>query len=149
MNVSIELKNGFLISLGIGILFLLMEVLGLSDLYYLRFLNIFIMIYGLDKTIKQNLAKGKNGYIDNLISSAITGVIGVFLAVAGLILYINFKGGSEYLSHLSDAFMFVGEPSMAEYGFGLFVEGIASVVILAFIYMQYLKMKNDVFKHKI
>lgn len=49
------------------------------------------------------------------------------------------------MNQLSEAFLFGGEPSIAEYSFGLFIEGIASVLIVAFINMQYWRTK-DVFK---
>ena len=42
---SLEIKNGFLIFLAIGIYFLLMELLGLSQLFYLRLVNIFFVFY--------------------------------------------------------------------------------------------------------
>lgn len=145
MKLATEFKYGILIFLGIGIYFLLMEALGLSDLYYLRILNIFIIIYGLNLTIKSNLKQGKIGYIQNLVSTGITGLIGISLGILGLIGYLKFRGGKEYLNQLSEAFLFGGDPSIAEYSFGLYVEGIASVLIVAFINIQYWKMKR-VFK---
>jgi hypothetical protein len=148
MNLSQELKNGFLICIGLGLYFLFMEALDLSNLFVLRFLNVFIIIYGLNKTIRYNLKKNKKGFVDNLISSGLTGIIGVFLGIVGLILYINFKGGTQYLNHLSEAFLFGGNPSIAEYAFALFIEGIASVIVVTFVNIQYWKMK-DVFKDEV
>ena len=63
MKLSTEFKYGILIFLGIGIYFLLMEALGLSDFIYLRILNVFIIIFGLNLTIKSNLKEGKHGYL--------------------------------------------------------------------------------------
>ena len=77
MKLSTEFKYGILIFLGIGIYFLLMEAFGLSNLYFLRILNVFIVIYGLNLAIKANLKIGKLGYLPNLISSALTGFIGI------------------------------------------------------------------------
>ena len=145
MKLSTEFKYGILIFLGIGIYFLLMEVLGLSKLYFLRILNVFIVIYGLNLAIKTNLKNGKVGYLPNLISSALTGFIGIGLGIIGLVAYLKIRGGEQYMNQLSEAFLFGGEPSITEYSFGLFIEGIASVLIVAFINMQYWRTK-DVFK---
>ncbi|HCQ13390.1 hypothetical protein [Flavobacterium sp.] len=145
MKLSTEFKYGILIFLGIGIYFLLMEVLGLSQLYFLRILNVFIVIYGLNLAIKSNLKNGKVGYLPNLTSSALTGFIGIGLGIIGLVAYLKIRGGEQYMNQLSEAFLFGGEPSIAEYSFGLFIEGIASVLIVAFINMQYWRTK-DVFK---
>lgn len=145
MKLSTEFKYGILIFLGIGIYFLLMEAFGLSNLYFLRILNVFIVIYGLNLAIKTNLKNGKLGYLPNLISSALTGFIGIGLGIIGLVSYLKIRGGEQYMKQLSEAFLFGGEPSIAEYSFGLFIEGIASVLIVAFINMQYWRTK-DVFK---
>lgn len=145
MKLSTEFKYGILIFLGIGIYFLLMEVLGLSQLYFLRILNVFIVIYGLNLAIKTNLKNDKVGYLPNLTSSALTGFIGIGLGIIGLVAYLKIRGGEQYMNQLSEAFLFGGEPSIAEYSFGLFIEGIASVLIVAFINMQYWRTK-DVFK---
>lgn len=145
MKLSTEFKYGILIFLGIGIYFLLMEALGLSQLYFLRILNVFIVIYGLNLAIKTNLKNGKVGYLPNLTSSALTGFIGIGLGIIGLVAYLKIRGGEQYMNQLSEAFLFGGEPSIAEYSFGLFIEGIASVLIVAFINMQYWRTK-DVFK---
>jgi hypothetical protein len=145
MKLATEFKNGILIFLGIGIYFLLMEVLGLSNLYFLRILNVFIIIYGLNLTIKSNIKKGKTGYLKNLVSTSLTGLVGIALGIIGLVVYLKIRGGEQYMHQLSKAFLFGGEPKIAEYSFGLFIEGIASVLMVAFINMQYWMTKN-VFK---
>lgn len=145
MKVSNELKYGFFMFLGIGIYFLAMEVLGLSKLYYLRILNIFIVVYFLNQIIKTNIKEGKTGFLTNLFSTSLTGFIGIALGILGLVVYLNIRGGISYMNKLSEAFLFGGNPSIAEYSLGLFVEGIASVLMIAFITIQYWKTKN-VFK---
>lgn len=140
MSISKELNNGILIFISIGIYFLLMELLGLSDVCYLRLLNIFIVIYFLNKTIKSNYNEGKVAYLDNLISGSLTSLIGVFLSVVGLLIYISMKGGNAYLSKLSGNFLFGGgNPTMNQYCIGLLFEGIASSIIITFTLMQYWK----------
>jgi hypothetical protein len=46
MKLTKEIRNGFLIFLGIGLYFLLMNVLGLANLFYLRTLNVFFIFWG-------------------------------------------------------------------------------------------------------
>jgi hypothetical protein len=143
MHLSKELNNGILIFISIGIYFLLMELLGLSDVFYLRLLNIFIVIYFLNKTIKSNYIEGKADYLHNIISGSLTSLIGVFLSVIGLLIYISMKGGTEYLSKLSGDFLFGGgTPTLNQYCIGLLFEGIASSIIITFTIMQYWKGKT-------
>lgn len=143
MKLSKEVTNGFIIFLGIGIYFILMDFLGLSKYYILRVFNILIIIYGLNRTIKSNLKEGKKGYLQNCLSSGLTGFIGITLGIIGLSIYVYyFRGGVTYLNTLSKAFLFGGNPTLAEYCFGLFIEGIASVLIVVFINIQYWNTKN-------
>lgn len=142
MKISKEFTNGFIIFLGIGAYFIIMEALGLSKYYILRIFNVLIIIYGLNKTLKSNLKEGKTGYLKNLISTGLTGFIGIALGIIGLALYVYFRGGQTYLNNLSEAFLFGGNPSIAEYCFGLFIEGVASVFMVVFINMQYWNSKN-------
>ena len=145
MKLSKEFINGLLIFLGIGIYFILMEVLGLSKYYVLRIFNVFIVIYGLNRTLKSNISEGKTAYLTNLISTGLTGFIGIALGIVGLAVYVYYRGGQTYLNNLSEAFLFGGNPTLGEYCFGLFIEGIASVFMVVFINMQYWRTKN-VFK---
>ena len=140
MRISKELYNGFGIFIGIGIYFLTMDFLGLSHIFLLRMLNILIVIYFLNKTIKSNLVNGKMDYLENLVSSTLTALIGVVLSVIGLLIYISLRGGDTYLAELSQNFLFGGgAPSMNQYCIGLLFEGIASSIIISFTLMQYWK----------
>lgn len=139
MKNSIELKNGFLIFLGIGLFFLLMDLLGFSDQNYLRILNAFIVIFGINRTLKYNFSHGNSDYLENLIAGFKTGIIGVILGIIGLIVYIYIRGGESYLSRLSDTFFFLGKPNIIKYSSVLFFEGVASCLIGSFALMQYWK----------
>lgn len=59
MKLPKEIVNGFIIFLAIGIYFLLMQALNLSHLFYLRFLNVIFVFYGVNRTIQMNLSEGK------------------------------------------------------------------------------------------
>ena len=137
MKNKTVLQNAFLIFLGIGLFFLLMDFLGLASKNYLRSLNAFIVLYGIHKTIKYNYDKGKMDYFENLFSGFITGVLGVFLGIVGLIAFIYIKGGESYLTTLSDTFFFVGKINIIKYCGILFFEGVASSLIGAFVLMQF------------
>lgn len=140
MSLSKEVNNGIMIFIGIGIYFLTMELLGLSGIFWLRILNIFIVVYFVNKTIKSNYKEGQTEYLGNLISGALTSLVGVVLSVAGLLAYINMRGGNVYLEKLSGSFLFGGgHPSMYQYCIGMFFEGIASSIIITFALMQYWK----------
>ncbi|MBP8066842.1 MAG: hypothetical protein KAY31_05170, partial [Flavobacterium sp.] len=115
MFKSREFRNGTIIFVGIGIYFLLMEMLGLSNHFYLRILNVFIVLYGTNRTIKANIYEGQNDYLFNLTSGAMTAFIGVILSVIALNIYIHLRGGAEYIKTLSEAFLFGGSPSIYQY----------------------------------
>lgn len=146
MKISHEITNGFLMFLGIGSYFLLMEVLGLSNNYLLRIFNVLIVVYFLNKTIKFNIQNGKNGYLLNMISASLTGVIGIILGIIGLALYIQFNGIDESVARLSKEFLFGGNPTLGEYCISLLFEGLASVLMVVFINVQYWQTKG-VFKN--
>jgi len=139
MKNNVELKNGILIFIGIALFFLLMDLLGLADKNYLRLLNAFIVMYGINRTLKSNYLNGKTDYLENLLAGFKTGIIGVVLGIIGLIIFIQIKGGEVYLSKLSDTFFFTGKTNTIKYASVLFFEGIASSLIASFTLMQYWK----------
>lgn len=141
MKLSKELTNGFIIFIGIGVYFLTMNILGLSDLFYLRFFNIFFLIYGANKTLVSNLSEGKKEILPNAISAFATAFIGVFLSIVGLIGYSYLHGGDDYVLTLSKTFLFGGNPTLLMYSISLLFEGTASAVIVALILMLYYNNK--------
>ncbi|KRD10374.1 hypothetical protein ASE21_11740 [Flavobacterium sp. Root901] len=137
MKLPKEIINGILIFAGIAVFFLLMEVLNLSNLFYLRLLNVFFIFYGVNRTLKMNLAEGKNGFVPNAISAMITSFTSVVISIAALLIYSYAKGGDRYVKSLSEAFMFGGEPSVTTYCLSLFFEGTASCIIVTLLLMLY------------
>jgi hypothetical protein len=140
MKLPKELINGILIFVGISVFFILMQLLGLSKNFYLRIFNIVFVFYGVNQTIKQNIAEGKKAYFPNLVSAGLTALIGVVLSIIGLLFFIYYKGGDAYINELSEAFLF-GGVSVNEYSFGLLFEGLASGMIVVFITLQLWKGK--------
>lgn len=141
MKLPKELSNGVIIFIGIALYFLLMEVLKLSNLFFLRLFNIVFIYYGANRTLKSNFAAGKTNFADNAISALITSLIGVVLSIIGLTAYIYSKGGDAYIKTLSEAFLFVGTPSVMTYNISLLFEGIVSAVIVTFSLILYWKKK--------
>jgi hypothetical protein len=137
MKIPKEILNGFFIFLGIAVFFLLMEVLNLSRLFYLRLLNVLFIFYGVNRTLKMNIAEGKNSFVPNAVSAMVTSFTGVALSVLALLIYSYAKGGDSYVKSLSQAFMFGGEPSVPTYTLCLLFEGSASCIIVTLLLMLY------------
>lgn len=137
MRLPKEIINGFIIFLAIGIYFLLMQALNLSHLFYLRFLNVIFVFYGVNRTIQMNLKEGKKKFVSNAISALFTSIIGVILSVIGLVIYSYLQGGDALVQSLSETFLFGGNPSIDMYSISLLFEGIASSVIVTLLLMLY------------
>ena len=145
MQFKREFLNGFLIFLGIGIYFIILEFAGLSDIFYLRLLNVAIVVWGVNRTIKGNVEAGVRGYFTNLIAAIMTSMIGAVLSIASLLLYIEVKGGEEYLKQLAENFIFGGgEVTNQQYCIGLLFESAAASLEVSFSLMQYWKDKVEV-----
>ncbi|MDG1870986.1 MAG: hypothetical protein P8I78_03375 [Flavobacterium sp.] len=141
MKLSRELTNGLLIFIGIGIYFLIMQALNLSDLYYMRMLNIVFIFYFTNLTLKSNYKEGKNSFPVNAKSALITSLTGVILSIISLAIYSDIKGGNKYIESLSDSFLFGGEPTIASYSTSLLFEGIVSAVIVSFTLLLFWKRR--------
>lgn len=145
MKYSRELINGSIIFLGIGIYFLILQYLGLSDIFILRIFNIVFVIYGVNRSLQQNHADGIRGYNTNLLSAVLTSMVGAILSVASLLAFIQYKGGEAYLKTLSDSFIFGGgELTIQQYCIGLLFESSAASLMVSFCLMQYWKNKVEV-----
>ena len=147
MKLPKELVNGFIIFIEIGLYFLLMEFLGLADMYFLRLFNILFVFYGTNKTLKSNFAEGKTILASNAVSALFTSLSGVFLSIIGLIIYIYIKGGAIYIETLSETFLFGGNPSIITYSASLLFEGIISAVLVTFMLMLYWDTRYSSDKH--
>lgn len=132
-----ELLNGFIIFIGITAYFLLMNVLGYGNSFYLRLVNIFFVFYGVNRTIKMNVEEGQKDFVSNAVSAMVTSLVGVFLSIIGLIIYSYMQGGDKYVQSLSKTFLFGGNPSIFSYSISLLFEGIASSVIVTMLLMLY------------
>ena len=137
MKISKEFQNGFLIFLGIAIYFLFMNLVGLSDVFYLRLFNTLIVLYGVNRTIMMNIHDGEVFLVNNAKSAMKTSLIGVFLSIIGLIIFSYLQGGDQYVQSLSKTFLFGGNPSVMTYSICLLFEGIASTVVVTMLLLLY------------
>ncbi|WP_367755857.1 hypothetical protein AB3G33_03025 [Flavobacterium sp. WC2421] len=137
MKLPKELLNGCLIFIGIAVYFLLMNVLGYGNSFYLRLVNILFVFYGVNRTIKMNVNIGEKSFVTNAVSAMATSLVGVFLSIIGLISYSYMKGGDQYVQSLSKTFLFGGNPSIFTYSISLLFEGIASSVIVTMLLLLY------------
>jgi len=137
MKFPKELSNGFFVFIGIAIYFIIIESLGLADLFYLRAFNAVIVLYGTHRTLQSNFSDGNKDFVSNLVSALLTSLTGVFLSIVGLVAYSYIKGGDAYVQSLSRTFLFGGKTSVMNYSISLLFEGIASAVIISFILILY------------
>ena len=137
MKISKEFQNGFLIFLGIAIYFLFMNLVGLSDVFYLRLFNTLFVLYGVNRTIMMNIHDGEVLLANNAKSAMKTSLIGVFLSIIGLIIFSYLQGGDQYVQSLSKTFLFGGNPSVMTYSICLLFEGIASTVVVTMLLILY------------
>lgn len=137
MKVKKEIKNGFFIFISIATYFLLMEFLGLSNIFYLRLVNVFFVIYAVNDTLRSRVSHGKRKFVPNILAALTTCIIGVVLSIVGLLVYSYMRGGEAYIHTLSESFLFGGHPSINMYCFSLFFEGIASSVIVTLLLILY------------
>lgn len=144
MKASRIVTNGLIIFICIGIFFLIMDQLGLSKNIYLRLVNFVFVIYGVNRTLQANFRDNINGYFTNLVSAFLTAFLSLALGVFSFMLYADYKGGEAYLQNFADTYIFGGSnPSPYQFGIGLFIEGLASSVVVSFALMQYWKDKVE------
>ena len=146
MKVSKELVNGFIIVLGIGIYFLLMQLLGLADNYLLRVFNVLFIFYGTNRTLKSNYGEVNVTLASNSVSAFSTAAAGVILSIISLITYSYMRGGEVYIATLSKTFLFGGNPSIMTYSISLLFEGLSSAVIVTFILLLLWDSKFKTYK---
>ena len=148
MKLPKEIYNGLIIFIGIGVYFLVMEILGLAGSTYLRLFNVLFVFYGTNRTLKSNFDEGKVVFVSNAVSALITSFVGVFLSILGLVAYSYAMGGDSYVGSLSKTFLFGGNPSVMTYCISLFFEGIVSAILVTFILMLYWDTRFASDKHE-
>lgn len=143
---KIGLKYGLLTAFGLIGYFLLMKLLGLSDVIELRFLNGLIMAVGVVMAIKalKTFKEGKIGYFQGLGVGIITGVLATIVFAAFMLIYI--KAFDDSLLNVLAGNQFFGERMSITPGLVIFMvlmlEGIISGFMISFIAMQWFKRRD-------
>lgn len=144
MNFSRIILNGVIVYICIAIIFVIMELLNLSDEIYLRLINFIPVIWGINRTIKTNYKEHLDGYFSNLVSGILTGLTSLALVLISFVIYVEIRGEHAYLRRFAESYIFGGgDPSIYQFCIGLALEGIASSVIVSFALMQYWKDKVE------
>jgi len=136
--------NGVIVFICIAVIFVIMELLNLSDEIYLRLINFIPVIWGINRTIKSNYKDRLDGYFSNLLSGILTGLVSLVLVIISFIIYVEIRGEQEYLRRFAESYIFGGgDPSVYQFCIGLALEGAAASVIVSFALMQYWKDKVE------
>jgi len=144
MNFSRILINGLLIYICIAVIFVIMELMNLSDQIYLRLLNFIPVIWGINRTIRANYKEHRDGYFTSLVSGIFTGLVSLVLVLISFVAYVEIRGEHAYLRRFTESYIFGGgDPSIYQFCIGLALEGIAASVIVSFALMQYWKDKVE------
>lgn len=144
-KLSVEVKNGILIFLGISIYFFIIKLLGASDNHYLKLFNVVFVIWGLNRTIREQIKRGETKFLKNFSSAVLTAFVGVFLSVVGLGVYLGLIQPDVSIESLADSILMPASSTsgVGQYCLALFVEGFTSSAIVGFILMQHYKYARE------
>lgn len=144
-QTKIITSNAVLITALIGGFFFLCKFFGLEDNPYLRFINLFFVVFGTRRAIKASINENEETrYTTNLGIGIQTSALAVLISILGVIGYTYFIN-PEFLEIMKGSFLFGGNKvSLGEIFFTLLIEGMASSVIGSFIMMQFFKNHNKV-----
>lgn len=128
-------KNGLLIFGLIGVYFIILELLGLTDNVFLKFINFIFILIGVNNTLKHTTKLG-GGYLKKLTSGVITIFLGTFLSAAALYFYLKASSATEI-----SAYAMTLIPAETDFQFAavIFIEGFTSSLMIVFIMLQYWK----------
>ncbi len=147
MLSRLEIINGILIFILLGLFFLILDSLGYSDNIYLRFFNILFVFFGINRVVSHKVKNGETGYFRNFGSALITSLIAALLSVIGLAIYITyFREGASISDLAKSIIMGDQDVDLLKYCAALLVEGLGSSLILTFIFMQYWRITHNLQK---
>ncbi|MCA1761984.1 MAG: DUF4199 domain-containing protein [Cryomorphaceae bacterium] len=130
---------GLLTALALVVYFLIMKVLGLETNFYLRIFNFVIIVAGVYALLSSTIKSGNNiSYFEGFGAGfrlTLTSVI-VFLAFLGL--YTHYIDPS-FIEVLEQTGIWGSNISLGQAAFAIFIEGMASGVVISFAWMQYFK----------
>jgi len=132
------IKYGLFTSLALIIYFLSMKLFGLETNFYLRFLNFLIIIVAIYALIKQELKKPEATYFSTLINGISMTVVTVLTFLVFLAVYIKFIDPS-FIEVMEASNIWGNQLSVAQASVAIFIEGMASGLVITFAWLQYFK----------
>lgn len=132
------IKYGLFTSLALIVYFLSMKVLGLEDVFYLRFLNFIIIIFGVYALIKSEVKRPQANYISTLVNGISMTVVTVLSFLIFLAIYIKVFDPS-FIKILEQSKIWGNQLTVVQASIAIFIEGMASGVVITFAWLQYFK----------
>lgn len=132
------IKNGLLIFGLIGAYFVILELLGLTDNIFLKFINFIFVLIGVNNTLKAASSVNAS-YLKKLVAGVTTVFIGILLSTIALFIYLNVNESTDLSAY---AVTLIPANSNLEFAGILFVEGFTSSLMIVFIMLQYWKNVN-------
>ncbi len=121
--------------------FFLMKLIGLETNFYLRIFNFFIMTGGIYFLFRNAIVRSDEsiGYIDGLRMGMQFTIVSVLIFIVFLGLYLKFID-RNFLQVMEESGLWsFDKVSITQASVGVFVEGMASGLIITFVLMQYFK----------
>ncbi len=138
----IVIKNAIKIYLGIVLFFFLMKLLNLDNISELRLLNFIFVFWGINGAIRQNIFEnGNTNYLQNLFIGLFTSLLSLVLIIFSFTIYLFYIEPS-FIQILGDSSLWGENLTPPSIAVALFIEGMASSIICAFIVMQFWKNKK-------
>ena len=132
------IRNGLLIFGLVGVYFIILELLGLTDNIFLKFINFIFVLIGVNNTLKA-AANANASYLKKLVSGVTTVFIGILLSAIALYIYLNVNEASDLSAY---AVTLIPAETNLEFAGIIFVEGFTSSLMIVFIMLQYWKNVN-------
>lgn len=126
----------------LGLLFLILHSVGLTEYNELRLLNVLVVIYFSNHVAKNNFNEiNEKGYFQNFISLFRFNMLIVALAMLSIYIYTSFIDPSILLQSES-LFTIIPAHTESELLFALFAEGLSASVVVSYGILQYWKNPN-------
>lgn len=132
------IRNGLLIFGLVGVYFIILELLGLTDNVFLKFINFIFVLIGINNTLKQSSKIGAD-YLKKLVAGVVTVFTGIVLSAVALLIYLNVSDSSDISAY---AMTLMPAETNFEFAGVIFIEGFTSSLMIVFIMLQYWKNVN-------
>lgn len=145
LSRTIPTKNGLFIFGGLTAFFLIMRLVGLAEIYWLRSLNLLIVLVFLRNAILSFKHESHSNYYDDFTDMFRIGLrtsfIGVGLFSVFLALYLD-QIDTPFMESLAVKESFGGQITAVSAAFIVFVEGMVSSMAASFVLIQLFKTKT-------